>query len=294
MSEKNVIIEKSHLIEAHHHPYDKYLREGRIPHIFCPGCGLGSTMQVLIEAIIESGVDLDNVSVVSGIGCSGRISGYLNFDSFHTTHGRAIPFAIGLSVTDPDRKVIVVTGDGDLAAIGGNHFIHAARRNADITVICMNNFNYGMTGGQVGPTSFVGQVQTTTPYGNIENPFNLPGLAAACGAVYVARWTAINVRRMKKSFIEAIKKRGFSFVEVVSECPTTFGRRNRLPDGKSIAQYFQEHTVLKHGADPQSVHIRKDGDIVIGKFVDKEGVATLTEHLLAIQRLASTSTRRGL
>jgi len=282
------------LLQAEHHPLDKYFRPGRIPHIFCPGCGLGTIMAVLVEAILETKIPEEKISVVSGIGCTGRIANYLNFDSFHTTHGRAIPFAIGLSVTDPERKVIVVSGDGDIAAIGGNHFIHAARRNADITVICVNNFNYGMTGGQVGPTSYIGQVQTTAPYGNIEPPFNLPGMAAASGAVYVARWTSINVRRMKQSFVEAIMKKGFSFVEVLSQCPTTYGRRNRLPEGKAIAEYFASHSVLKHGEDPQKVQIEKDKPIIIGKFVDIEGRTTLTEELLLIQQIAKSSKRRGL
>jgi 2-oxoglutarate ferredoxin oxidoreductase subunit beta len=284
MMEKN-----SELIESTTHPLDIYLRRDRIPHIFCPGCSLGSITAVLIEAIIETGIDYNKVAVVSGIGCTGRIAGYLNFDSFHTTHGRAIPFAIGLSITDPERRVIVISGDGDLFAIGGNHFIHAARRNADITVICQNNFNYGMTGGQVGPTSYVGQYQTTAPYGNVEEPFNLPGLAASCGAVYVARWTALDVRRMKDSFVEAINKRGFSFVEVLGSCPTTYGRRNQLSEGKKILEYFANHTVLKHGANPMEIGINKDGQIIVGKFVDVEEKPTLTDNLLAVQRIAQAS-----
>ncbi|MFW9851586.1 MAG: thiamine pyrophosphate-dependent enzyme [Candidatus Thorarchaeota archaeon] len=281
--------EEIQLIESHQHPLDGYLRKGRIPHIFCPGCSLGSITTVLIEAIVESGIDPKKISVVSGIGCTGRIAGYLNFDSFHTTHGRAIPFAIGLSVTDPERKVIIISGDGDLFAIGGNHFIHAARRNADITVICVNNFNYGMTGGQVGPTSYVGQYQTTTPYGTVEEPFNLPDLAESCGAVYVARWTALDVRRVKESFSEAIAKRGFSFVEVLGSCPTTYGRRNQLAEGKKILEYFKEHAVLQHGMDTRNVQITKDGPLIVGKFVDIEGKPTLTDHLLEIQRMSEAS-----
>lgn len=136
------------LLKAVEHPSDVFLRPGRIPHIWCPGCSLGSVTNVIIEAIKQSGIDSKKISIISGIGCTGRAAGYLNFDSFHTTHGRAIPFAIGLSVTDPERKVIVISGDGDLASIGGNHLIHGARRNADITVICVNNFQYGMTGGK--------------------------------------------------------------------------------------------------------------------------------------------------
>ena len=281
--------EKIKLIESHEHPLDGYLRQGRIPHIFCPGCSLGSIMTVIIDSIRTAGFDPKKVAVVSGIGCTGRIAGYLNFDSFHTTHGRAIPFAIGLSVTDPERKVIVISGDGDLFAIGGNHFIHAARRNADITVICVNNFNYGMTGGQVGPTSYIGQFQSTTPYGTVEEPFNLPDLAASCGAVYVARWTALDVRRMKDSFVEALLKKGFSFVEVLGSCPTTYGRRNQLAEGKLILEYFKEHTELQHGADTREIGIEKNGSIIVGKFVDIEGRPTLTDHLLELQEMGRSS-----
>jgi 2-oxoglutarate ferredoxin oxidoreductase subunit beta len=284
--------EKIELIEALEHPLDGYLRKGRIPHIFCPGCSLGSITTVIIDSIIAAGFDPKKVAVVSGIGCTGRISGYLNFDSFHTTHGRAIPFAIGLSVTDPERKVIVISGDGDLFAIGGNHFIHAARRNADITVICVNNFNYGMTGGQVGPTSYIGQFQTTTPYGTVEEPFNLPDLAASCGAVYVARWTALDVRRMKDSLVEALSKKGFSFVEVLGSCPTTYGRRNQLAEGKKILEYFKEHTVLEHGANTRDVSIKKDGPMIVGKFVDIDGKPTLTDHLLELQEMGREAVRK--
>lgn len=274
------------LLESEAHPLDGFLREGRIPHIFCPGCSLGSITNVLIEAINESGFDPKKVAVVSGIGCTGRIAGYLNFDSFHTTHGRSIPFAIGLSVTDPERKVIVISGDGDLFAIGGNHFIHAARRNANITVVCVNNFNYGMTGGQAGPTTYVGQFQTTAPYGSLEEPFNIPNLAASCGAVYVARYTALDVRRVKEAFSEAIAKNGFSFVEVLGSCPTTYGRRNQLAEGKKILEFFAEKTVLNHDADTRDVRIDKNSPIIVGKFVDIEDKPTLTDNLLALQRVS--------
>ena len=278
--------EKVELKVAEEHPLDGFLREGRIPHIFCPGCSLGSITNILLEAILESEYNPKDIAVVSGIGCTGRIAGYLNFDSFHTTHGRALPFAIGLSVTDPNRKVIVISGDGDLFAIGGNHSIHAARRNANITVICVNNFNYGMTGGQVGPTSYPGQIQTTAPYGSQEQPFNIPDLMATCGAAYVARWTALDVRRVKEAFSEAIAKNGFSFVEVLGSCPTTFGRRNQLAEGKKILEYFRENTVLNHNADTRDVAITKDSPIIVGRFVDRDERPSLTENLLKIQRIS--------
>lgn len=278
--------EKNELQLSHEHPLDEFLRDGRIPHIFCPGCSLGSITNILVEAILESEYDPKNVAVVSGIGCTGRIAGYLNFDSFHTTHGRAIPFAIGLGLTDPDRKVIVISGDGDLFAIGGNHIIHAARRNANLTVICVNNFNYGMTGGQAGPTSYPGQVQTTAPYGALDEPFNIPYLMETCGASYVARWTALDVRRVKESFSEAIAKNGFSFVEVLGSCPTTFGRRNQLAEGKKILEHFRENTVLNHDANTKDIGITKDSPMVVGKFVDKDDRPSLTDNLLKIQRIS--------
>ncbi|MHA1109787.1 MAG: thiamine pyrophosphate-dependent enzyme [Promethearchaeota archaeon] len=273
------------ILDAETHPLDPYLRPGRIPHIWCSGCSLGSVTTVVVEAILESKIDPKDIAVVSGIGCSGRAAGYLNFDSFHTTHGRALPFAIGLSVTDPNRKVIVISGDGDIASIGGNHFIHAARRNANITVLCINNFQYGMTGGQAGPTSYIGQVQTTAPYANIEEPFNLPALASSCGATYVARWTALDVRRMKESFVEAILHKGFSFVEVLGACPTTYGRRNQLRDGLKILENFRDRTELHHGIDPMKAQIEKDNPIIVGKFLQKEK-PTLTDNLLSLQERA--------
>ncbi len=157
-----------------HHPLDSYIRADRFPHIWCPGCGLGIILTAFVRAMLASGIPPEKHVCVSGIGCTGRIAGYLNLDSFHTTHGRAIPFATGLHLVRPDLEVTVISGDGDLFAIGGNHFIHAARRNLDINVICVNNFKYGMTGGQLGPTTPPGAFSTTSPYGNYEPPFNLP------------------------------------------------------------------------------------------------------------------------
>ncbi len=213
------------------YPRWKWLRKGRMPHIWCPGCGLGSATSYFIEAMEKLEVPKERIALVSGIGCTGRIAGYLNVDSFHTTHGRAIPFATGLQLTKPDMKVIVFSGDGDLFAIGGNHLIHAARRNMSITVLCVNNFNYGMTGGQLGPTTPMHAQSSTSPYGNYEQPFNLAFLADSCGAVYVARWTSYHVRQASKAIRTALDKRGFRFVEIMAPCPTLYSRRNRLGDG---------------------------------------------------------------
>jgi 2-oxoglutarate/2-oxoacid ferredoxin oxidoreductase subunit beta len=251
-------------------PVLPYLRQDRLPHIWCPGCGIGTTVNCFARALTDSGLDLDKVAIVSGIGCTGRVAGYLNLDSFHTTHGRAIPFATGLKLANPELKVVVYSGDGDLSAIGGNHFVHAARRNMDLTIVCVNNFTYGMTGGQVAPTTPTGATQTTMPYGNFETPFNLPFLADACGAVYVARWTVFHVKQLAKAMLEALNKKGFSFVEALAPCPTLYSRRNRLGDGVDQLKYYKEKSKTVHGADTKDVGLSFQGDIVVGKFVDRE------------------------
>jgi len=249
---------------------EEFLRMDRMPHIWCPGCGIGTTVNCFAHALETSGLELDKVAVVSGIGCTGRVAGYINLDSFHTTHGRAIPFATGLKLANPKLKVVVYSGDGDLTAIGGNHFIHAARRNVDMTVILLNNFIYGMTGGQVAPTTPLTATASTTPHGNFEESFNLPYLAESCGAVYVARWTAYHVRHLTKSIKEALLKKGFSFVEVLAPCPTLFSRRNKLGDGLDQMIYFKENSEIKNDADTKSVSLSFQGKITVGKFVDKD------------------------
>ncbi len=252
------------------HKMEAYLRAERMPHIWCPGCGIGIALNAFLNALAESGLDLDKVVMVSGIGCSGRAAGYARLDSFHTTHGRAIPFASGLKLANPKLKVVVFSGDGDLVAIGGNHFIHAARRNIDLTVICVNNFNYGMTGGQKGPTTPLGARTQTSPYGNAEEPFNLPYLAASCGANYVARWTVAHVMRLKQAIKEALLKKGFSLVEVISPCPTLYGRMNRQPTGLEQMRHYRQNSVIQDGADPKDASISLDGKIILGKFIDRE------------------------
>ena len=248
----------------------QYLREDRMPHIWCPGCGLGSILHCFLSALVETGIDMDKVVVVSGIGCTGRVAGYVKLDSFHTTHGRAIPFATGLKVANPELHVVVFSGDGDLIAIGGNHLIHAARRNIDMTVICVNNFNYGMTGGQLGPTTPLDARTSTSPIGNYEWPFNVPHLVAASGAVYIARWTSMHVRRLEQTIAEASLKKGFKFIEVIAPCPTVYGRMNRQPTGMDQMRYYRENSVIRHGADPKEVDIDLNGKIIVGKFVDIE------------------------
>jgi 2-oxoglutarate ferredoxin oxidoreductase subunit beta len=246
------------------------LRMERMPHIWCPGCGIGTTLNGFAHALETSGLDLRKVAMVSGIGCTGRVSGYLKLDSFHTTHGRALPFATGLKLANPELKVVVYSGDGDLTAIGGNHFIHAARRNLDMTVILINNFIYGMTGGQVAPTTPIGATASTAPHGNFEEPFNLPYLAESCGAVYVARWTAFHIRHLTKAVKEALVKKGFSFIEILAPCPTLYSRRNRLGDGLDQMKHFRDDSDIRNGADTKTVGLGFQGKIVVGKFVDKD------------------------
>ena len=247
-----------------------FLRQDRLPHIWCPGCGIGTTVNCFIRALQDAKMNLDQVAIVSGIGCTGRVAGYLNLDSFHTTHGRAIPFATGLKLANPKMKVVVYSGDGDLFAIGGNHFIHAARRNMDLMVVCVNNFTYGMTGGQVAPTTPLTATQTTMPLGNFENSFNLPFLADACGAVYVARWTVFHVRQLARAMQEGLQRKGFVFIEALAPCPTLFSRRNKLGDGVDQLKYYKENSTVKNGADTKDVDLTYQGKITVGKFVDRE------------------------
>jgi len=251
-------------------PMEDFLRMDRIPHIWCPGCGIGTVVTSFAEALKKSELDLNKVAVVSGIGCTGRAAGYLKFDSFHSTHGRAIPFATGLKLANPELKVVVFSGDGDIAGIGGNHLIHAARRNMDVLVICVNNFNYAMTGGQVAATSPISANLSTAPYGNFEYPFNLPYLVETCGATYVARWTALHIRRVTRSIQEALAKKGFSFIEVITPCVTLYARRNRLGDGLNLLKYYHDKSEIQHGADTRTVGIDYQGKLIVGKFVDKE------------------------
>lgn len=252
------------------HPMEKLLRMDRIPHIWCPGCGIGNAVSAFAEAVQKLQYDLDELCVVSGIGCTGRAAGYIKTDSFHTTHGRGIAYATGVKLGNPELKVVVISGDGDLAAIGGNHLVHAARRNIDITVICVNNFIYAMTGGQVAPTTPNPAYTTTSPFGNFEAPVNIPRVVEAAGAVYVARWTALHMRRMKESIIEALNKPGFSFVEVIAPCAMYYSRINRLGDGLNMMKFYYDNSVIKHGEPTENLDIGYQEEIIIGKFIDRE------------------------
>jgi len=271
VSQQNTAPERSGWQSGHgDHPLDRFLKEGRIPHIWCSGCGIGIAFTAFVRALDKGQFDTDGTSVVSGIGCSGRAAGYLNLDTYHTTHGRAIPFATGLKLAKPELKVVVFSGDGDLFAIGGNHIIHAARRNIDITVICINNFNYGMTGGQGGPTTPLEARTTTTPYGCAEHPFNLIYMAKAAGAAYVARWTVLHTYEMRDAMIEGMNKRGFSFIEIVSPCPTGYARRNKLGSTLDLMRFYRDNSYLAEELDPENTALPFQGRVAVGKFVDKE------------------------
>lgn len=252
------------------HPDDKYLKPGRIPHIWCPGCGLGVVLTSFIEGIRRKGLSVDQCAVVSGIGCTGRVAGYLDMDTYHTTHGRAIPFATGLALSKPDLHVTVFSGDGDLFAIGGNHLIHAARRNVNLKVLCVNNFNFGMTGGQVAPTTPLEARTSTTPLGNAEPGFNLPYLAHAAGAVYVARWTTFHPRQLVHSISQALDKKGFTFIEAITPCPTGYGRPNKLGSGLEEMRYYREMSEIRNGADLRDTEIRLREKIIVGTFINTE------------------------
>ncbi len=266
------------------HSLGDYLRMERLPHIWCQGCGLGIILRCYAEALKEQSCDLDRVVTVSGIGCAGRASGYVNTDAFHTTHGRAIPFATGISLANPGLKPVIISGDGDLFAIGGNHLIHAARRNVNMLVICSNNFNYGMTGAQYGPTTPTGARTPTSPYGSIENPFNLVALVAAAGATLVSRWTVYHGQMLKRAIKRGLEKRGFSFIEVISPCTTGYGRLNRMTGVEMMRQLRNLSKVRQ--VHPTEATIEPGREIVIGDFVDVER-PTFNEVLEGLERRAA-------
>ena len=244
----------------------KYLRPQKsFPSVWCPGCGNGIVMGAFIRAIDKLGYDKNDISMVSGIGCTSRMPVYLDFNSLHTAHGRALAFATGIKFSQPRMKVIVITGDGDALAIGGNHFIHACRRNIDITCILINNHNYGMTGGQGSPTTPSGAISTTTPYGNVEKHFDPCELAKAAGASYVARGTVHHYPQLEKIIMAALDHEGFSLVEAISNCHTYFGRLNRKGDAPAMLEMFKDNAVTVAKAKNMEPHELED-KFVIGKI----------------------------
>lgn len=268
------------------HPLQKYFR-GPINYTTCPGCGNGIISQAILWAIEELGIDFDQFAFVSGIGCSGWIpSPSYNADILHVTHGRAIAFATGLKLAIPNMKVIVTAGDGDTSAIGGNHFIHACRRNIDLTMICVNNQIYGMTGGQVAPSTPYNSKTTTTPYGSIERPFDLSQIAISAGATMVARWTTFQARQLRKSIAKAIIHNGFSFIEIISQCPVQYGKviekRNNAVD---MLMDYKSRSVNVSKTKELSPDELKD-KIVVGEFIEDKEVPELTQEIKRLRKEA--------
>ena len=219
-----------------------YIRQRFFPHMWCPGCGHGTVLNSLLRSVESLGLSKNEIVMVSGIGCSARISGYVDFHSLHTLHGRALAFATGVKLSKPELNVIVPMGDGDALAIGGNHFIHAARRNIDITAIVMNNRIYGMSGGQFSPLSGIGTMATTAPYASIDREFDVVTMAKAAGATFVARSTTYHAKQCTDLIKQAILHEGFSVVEILSQCPTHYGRKNKKGDAAEMIKGYKDNT----------------------------------------------------
>jgi 2-oxoglutarate ferredoxin oxidoreductase subunit beta len=250
------------------HPLAQYIRPSAKSTANCPGCGNGILAQAILQAIDELGLAMDDFVFVSGIGCSAWIPSPSFFaDVLHTTHGRPIAFATGIKAAMPEKHVMVVSGDGDLTAIGGNHLIHAARRNIAMTVVCVNNGIYGMTGGQVAPTTPLGLQTITTPFGNAENPFDICKLVEGAGASFIARWTTYHPRQIVKTMKRAIQKKGFAFVEVVSQCPVEFGRKTGMGNSVQMMEHYKQNSVSLAKATMMTAEERT-GKIVVGEFLD--------------------------
>jgi 2-oxoglutarate ferredoxin oxidoreductase subunit beta len=261
--------------------HERYLRHSkRFPNVWCAGCGIGIVMGAIIRAIDSLQLPKDEVAMISGIGCTGRMPVYVDFNTMHTTHGRALAFATGLKLVRPAMKVITVMGDGDALAIGGNHFIHAARRNIELTAIVVNNATYGMTGGQYSPTTPQGARAATAPYGHVEPPFHIAELAVAAGAAFVSRSTVYHVAELQRQIARAIEKKGFSVVEAVSYCHTTIGRINRWGKAPDLMQRLKENSVTLRQAEGKSEE-ELAGKIVRGVLVDRE----LPEYIELYQQI---------
>ncbi|MBI2305008.1 MAG: 2-oxoacid:ferredoxin oxidoreductase subunit beta [Chloroflexi bacterium] len=271
-------------------PEHEYLRPNKkFPTVWCPGCGIGVVLGAIIRAVGRLKLDKNQVALVSGIGCSGRMAVYVDFDALHTTHGRALAFATGLKMVRPEMKVIVVMGDGDALAIGGNHFIHAARRNIDLTAIVINNFIYGMTGGQLSPTTRRGDRATTATYGHVEAPLDAARIAEAAGAAFVARSTVYHAVETERLVAQAIEKKGFALVEVLSNCHTYYGRLNKQPTPTQMLRWFRDSTI--------PVGAQKNGGeekIVRGVLVDRELPEFTEEYQKLIARAQGKKTDEPL
>ena len=267
------------------HEIYQYLRhKKKFPGVWCAGCGIGIVLAAIIRAVDRMGLDKDDVAMVSGIGCSGRMSVYVDFNTMHTTHGRALAFATGLKMARPDMHVLVVMGDGDALAIGGNHFIHAARRNIGLTAIVINNSIYGMTGGQYSPATPEGTIASTAVYGTIEQPFSPCDLAAAAGASFVARSTVYHALELDHLIELAMRKEGFALVEAVSYCHTTLGRLNRVGTAVDMMRALKERGITQEAAAKLSPEERADR-IVRGVLVDRDIPEYTSEYQKLIERV---------
>lgn len=268
-----------------------YLRVNKLPTIWCAGCGNGIVINAMIRALERTGIPREKVVVVSGIGCSGRASGYINLCGFQPTHGRALPFATGVKLANPDLTVVVLMGDGDCLSIGGNHFLHAARRNIDLCAIVFNNSNYGMTGGQYAPTTPKERLTTTTPYGNAERQIDISELARVAGATYVARSTAYHATQLSAYIEKALLHKGFSVVEAVCHCPTQYGRMNRLGSAAEMLKWQRDSAVpLKTASSMSAEELR--GKVVTGELVVPEEGATEEDYVTAYKRVMARARQR--
>jgi len=258
--------------------HERYLRHTKkFPNVWCAGCGIGIVLGAIIRAVDALGLDKNDIAMVSGIGCTGRMPVYVDFNTLHTTHGRALAFATGLKLARPEMKVIVVMGDGDALAIGGNHFIHAARRNIGLTAIVVNNATYGMTGGQYSPTTPLGALSTTAPYGHIEPPFQIAELAQCAGAAFVARSTVYHVEELQDYIARALQKEGFSLVEAISYCHTTIGRLNRWGTAPEMMRRLKDDSITLKQAERMSPEERA-GKIVRGILADRDDLIEYTRR----------------
>lgn len=257
------------MVREEHEVYEYLRHKKKFPGVWCAGCGIGIVLGAIIRAVDRMGLDKNDIAMVSGIGCSGRMPVYVDFNTMHTTHGRALAFATGIKLARPKMHVLVVMGDGDALAIGGNHFIHAARRNIDLTAIVINNGIYGMTGGQYSPATPEGFITATAPYGTIERPFDPCDLAAAAGASFVARSTVFHAREMDDFIEKAMLKKGFAMLEVVSYCHTTFGRMNRIGTAVDMMRALKDNSVPLAAAAKMTQEELK-GKIVRGILVDRD------------------------
>lgn len=245
----------------------------QFPTVWCPGCGNGVVLSSIVRAINKLGIDKNYVTLVSGIGCSGRLPAYVDVNTVHTTHGRALAYATGIKLAKPEMEVIVVMGDGDSLAIGGNHFIHTARRNIELTAIIINNRIYGMTGGQYSPATPTGAISTTSSYGNIDQPFDISKMAEVAGAGFVARSTVYHVAEVEKFIEKGIEKKGFSVIEVLSNCHTYYGRMNKIKGPVELLNYFKDNTALN------TTNIQGNEDkIQRGIFVDRDVRGFIEEY----------------